>query len=162
AQLLIQRVELLTRHCVDRARDAQILAVLAGFHFHCRAIKVRRVPPHNFEHRLRESRAGRAHDLERKLAWVLDQRRVLPVGHAAYAARRITVCLNSWYSGCMRRNSGPGLPSPTGSSSSVVTASTSLVDDVTQISSAVRTSCSDTSRSSSGILWAFAISITTS
>ena len=63
---------LLARHGLDRARDAQIFAVLARFHFHGCAIEVRRVTPHDLEYRLCEAGARRAHDLERELTRVLD------------------------------------------------------------------------------------------
>ena len=39
--------------------------------------------------------------------------------------------MKSWYQACIRRNSGPGAPSPIGRPSSEVIASTSLFDDAT-------------------------------
>ena len=54
----------------------------------------------------------------------------------------MTFCLNSWYSWYMRRNTGPGRPSPTGLPSRLTMGNTSLEEDVTHNSSAARTSSS--------------------
>ena len=77
------------------------------------------------------------------------------IGHGAPGLPSVGGCraaasfaLYSWKRACMRRKTGPGTPAPTGFPSSVVTASTSLVDEVSQISSAERTSASVTGRTS--------------
>ena len=90
AQFPVEGIELLARRGADYASDAQIFPALARFHFHRRAIEIRRMALDDLENRLREARAGMAEDLDRKVAGLFDQRSF------AHAARRITSRLNSW------------------------------------------------------------------
>ena len=79
-QRLIQRIQLGTGGCADDACNAQVSAIFAGTHGHCRSIEIRCMTLNDFKRSLRKTGLRFAHNLDWKITGIFDQGRLLSHG----------------------------------------------------------------------------------
>src|SRR5512134_591494 len=167
-QRTVEGIELCARGGADRRRHRQVIAVLRSPHLERRRVEVGGMLLHDLDDCLREAVDPAPHDLDRKVGRELESRR-RRVGHAASlrARRSACQCAASACFACRNhsiicRYSGPGRPDPTGRLSIEVMAITSRPDELSQTSSAARSSASGTGRSSTATPWERAMSMAAS
>src|SRR5690606_2375643 len=121
-----------------------IVALATWAHFHGGRIELRIVLQYDFCENLSQFRMLNAHDFDGKVTGIFNQRLLW---RDVFHHNRDN---SSSYSDLSFLYMGPGWPFPTGAPSSSSTGSTSLVAEVTRISSAAKTSARVILRASNG------------